>query len=130
VAAETGGAPEWTRGIQTMRLEIRTDGVDFVVSREPLPKLDMDGRQKADRDTGELLFTTELVAMDESGAEVIKVTTGGAPRVSKRHAVSVRGLVATPWNMDGRGGVAFRADAITPVTASAPAGTAATKAGA
>jgi hypothetical protein len=113
-----------------MRLEIRTDGVDFVVSREPLPKLDMDGRQKADRDTGELLFTTELVAMDNSGAEVIKVTTGGAPRVSKRHAVSVRGLVATPWNMDGRGGVAFRADAITPVTASAPAGTAATKAGA
>ena len=29
-------------------------------------------------------------------------------------------LVATPWNIDGRGGVAFRADAIAPVpTASA-----------
>ena len=111
-----------------MRLEIKTDGVDFVVSREPLAKLDMDGRQKADRDTGELLFTTELVAMDNSGAEVIKVTTGGAPRVSKRHAVAVRGLVATPWNMDGRGGVAFRADSITPLTAAAPAATSGTKA--
>ena len=111
-----------------MRLEIKTDGVDFVVSREPLAKLDMDGRQKADRDTGELLFTTEVVAMDDSGAEVIKVTTGGAPRVSKRHAVSVVGLVATPWNMDGRGGVAFRADSITPLTAAAPAATSGTKA--
>ncbi|HEY6423539.1 MAG TPA: hypothetical protein VIY28_09900 [Pseudonocardiaceae bacterium] len=30
-------------------------------------------------------------------------------------------LVATPWNIDGRGGVAFRADAIVPVP-TAPAG--------
>jgi hypothetical protein len=102
-----------------VRLEIRTDGVDFVVSREPMAKNDADGRQKADRDTGELLFTTELVAMDDSGAEVIKVTTAGAPRVVKRQAVRLVGLVATPWNMDGRGGVAFRADSI---TAAAPAG--------
>jgi len=114
-----------------MRLEINTNGVDFVVSREPLAKLDMDGRQKADRDTGELLFTTELVAMDDSGAEVIKVTTGGAPRVAKRQAVTVLGLVATPWNMDGRGGVAFRADSIAPVAAGTPAAAAAgAKAGA
>jgi hypothetical protein len=29
----------------------------------------------------------------------------------------VRKLVATPWNIDGRGGVAFRAEAIVPVAA-------------
>jgi len=104
-----------------VRLEIRTDGVDFVVSREPMAKNDADGRQKADRDTGELLYTTELVAMDDTGAEVIKVTTAGAPRVAKRQAVTVPGLVATPWNMDGRGGVAFRADSIAPVTAAGSA---------
>jgi hypothetical protein len=33
-----------------MQLEIRTEGVDFVVSRAPLPKNDNDGRQKTDRE--------------------------------------------------------------------------------
>ena len=98
-----------------MQLEIKTEGVDFVVSRTPQPKNDNDGRQKADRETGELLHVTELVAMDETGAEVIKVTTAGQPRVAKRQLVTVVKLVATPWNIDGRGGVAFRADAIVPV---------------
>jgi hypothetical protein len=107
-----------------VRLEILTDGVEFVVSREPSAKNEQEGRQKADRDTGELLYVTELVAMDDSGAEVLKVTTAGQPRVAKRQPVAVRGLVANPWNVDGRGGVAFRADTIAPlnVPASAKAG--------
>jgi hypothetical protein len=98
-----------------MQLEIKTEGVDFVVSRAPQPKNDNDGRQKTDRETGELLHVTELVAMDETGAEVIKVTTAGQPSVAKRQLVTVVKLVATPWTIDGRGGVAFRADAIVPV---------------
>jgi hypothetical protein len=53
--------------------------------------------------------------MDETGAEVIKVTTSGEPRVVKRQLVTVVRLVATPWIIEGRGGVAFRADAIVPV---------------
>src|SRR5918911_741921 len=98
-----------------MQLEIKTDGVEFVVSRAPQPKNDNDGRQKTDRETGELLHVTELVAMDETGAEVIKVTTAGQPQVTKRQLVMVVKLVATPWTIDGRSGVAFRADAIVPV---------------
>ncbi len=105
----------WESGV---KLEIKTEGVEFVVSRVPQAKNDNDGRQKADRGTGELLYATELVAMDDSGAEVIKVTTAGEPRVAKRQAVTVRGLVAMPWNVDGRGGVAFRADSIAPLTPS------------
>jgi hypothetical protein len=58
-----------------MQLSIKTEGVDVVVSRVPQPKNDSDGRQKADRDAGELLHVTELVAMDDTGAEVI--TAGG-----------------------------------------------------
>jgi hypothetical protein len=104
-----------------VKLEIKTDGVDFVVTHEPLAKQDMEGRQKADRGTGELLYVTELVAMDDSGAEVIKVTTAGAPKVTKRQPVAVRCLVANPWNVDGRGGVAFRADSIAPLTVAAGA---------
>jgi hypothetical protein len=104
-----------------MQLEIRTEGVEFVVSRAPQPKNDNDGRQKTDRETGALLHVTELVAMDATGAEVIKVTTAGEPKVLKRQFVTVLKLVATPWTIDGRGGVAFRAEAITPVPAT-PAG--------
>jgi hypothetical protein len=105
-----------------MRLEIKTEGVDFVVSRVPEPKSDGEGRQEADRGTGELLFSTELVAMDDSGAEVIKVTTAGAaPEVGKRQPVQVVGLIAVPWAIDGRSGVAFRADTVTAVKAAAGA---------
>ena len=107
-----------------MQLEIKTDGVEFVVSRAPQPKNGNDGRQKTDRETGELLHVTELVAMDETGAEVIKVTTAGQPRVTKRQAVTVVKLVATPWTIDGRGGVAFRAESITPVLTGASAASA------
>lgn len=45
-----------------MQLEIKTEGVEFVVSRAPQPKNDNDGRQKADRETGAPLHVTELVA--------------------------------------------------------------------
>jgi hypothetical protein len=103
-----------------MQLEIKTQGVDFVVSRAPQPKNDNDGQQKADRDTGELLQVTELVTMDDTGAEVLKVITAGEPGVTKRQLVTVVKLVATPWNIDGRGGVAFRADSIGPVPTAAP----------
>jgi len=113
-----------------VKLEIKTEGVEFVVSRVPQAKNDNDGRQKADRGTGELLYATELVAMDDSGAEVIKVTTAGEPRVAKRQAVTVRGLIAMPWNVDGRGGVAFRADSIAPLTPSGSGAVSGSRAGA
>jgi hypothetical protein len=102
-----------------MRLEIRADGVDFLVSRAPEPKKDGDGRQKADRDTGELLYTTELIAMDDTGGEVIKVVTAGEPKVVKKQSVKVTGLVVTPWAVDGRSGLSFRAESITPVKGAA-----------
>jgi hypothetical protein len=109
----------------TMQLEIKTQGVEFVVSRAPQPKNDNDGRQKADRDSGAPLYVTELVAMDDTGAEVIKVTTAGAPKVGKRQMVAVSGLVAVPWAVDGRSGVAFRADSVVPAKGGAASGAAA-----
>ena len=105
-----------------MLLELKTDGIDFVVSKEPEPKNDENGRQKADRTTGELLFVTELVVMDDTGAEVIRVTTGGAaPKVGRRQTVTVTGLRVQHWAMDGRSGLSFRADSIAPVSAPASA---------
>ena len=109
-----------------MQLRIVMDGIEFVVSKEAQPKNDETGAQKADRRTGELLYVTELVAMDDDGAEVIKVTTGGtAPEVGKRQLVHVTGLRVQHWAMEGRSGLTFRADSIAPVRAGAPRGTAA-----
>lgn len=104
-------------------MQLKTDGVDFVVSKMPAPKNDENGRQKADRTTGELQFVTELVAMDDDGAEVIKVTTGGAaPKVTKRQAVQVTGLRVMHWAMEGRSGLSFKAESIAPVRSGASAG--------
>src|SRR5436309_2493710 len=63
---------------------------------------------------------SDLPTNPASAAEVLKVTTAGAPRVAKRQAVAVRGLVANPWNVDSRGAVGFRADSIAQVRRPAP----------
>lgn len=106
-----------------MDLQLKTDGVDFVVSKLPAPKNDENGRQKADRLTGELQYVTELVAMDDDGAEVIKVTTGGAaPKVTRRQAVQVTGLRVMYWAMEARSGLSFKAESITPVRTGSGAG--------
>jgi hypothetical protein len=41
-----------------MQLKIKTEGVDFVVSRAPEPKNDNDSRQKTNRDTDEPPYVT------------------------------------------------------------------------
>jgi len=87
--------------------------------RPPEPRGDGDGRQKVDRASGESLYATELVAIDDTGAEVVKVTTAGAPKVAPDQMVQVSGLVALPWSMEGRSGVAFRAASTLPVKAGA-----------
>jgi hypothetical protein len=100
-----------------MRMELKTDRVQFLATRRPEPKTDGDGRQKRDRDTQEPLWQTELVAIDPDGAEVIRVATAGEPKVTPGQYVQVAELVATPWAMGDRNGVAYRAASITAVPA-------------
>jgi hypothetical protein len=83
-----------------MQLEIKTEGVDFMVSRAPHPKNDNNGRQKTDRETGAPLCVTELVAMDKTGAEVIKVTT--ARGTEDRQTAAGHGSQAGRHTMDHR----------------------------
>lgn len=90
-------------GTAKIQLEINTKGVDFVVPRALQPKYDNDGQQKVDRETGVPLHVTELVAMDDTGAEMIKVTIVGEPRGAGRQLVTMVKLVATPWNIRRHG---------------------------
>jgi hypothetical protein len=103
-----------------MRLEINVERKQFTVSRAPEPRTDAAGRQRKDKATDAPQWQVQLVAMDETGAEVIRVTVAGAPpEVVPGQQVQVVGLVAFPWQQDGRSGVAFRAESIQPVKARA-----------
>jgi hypothetical protein len=96
-----------------MKLKIDTIGVSFVCTRAPEQRVAFDtGQPRIDRETGQPLWQVQLMALDGSGAEVIAVTVAGDPRVAVAQPVQVEGLVALPWNQDGRSGVAYRADAI------------------
>ena len=78
-----------------MQLEIKAEGVDFVVSCAPQPKNDNDGRQKTDRETGAQLHVTEPVAMDQTGAEVpIRRGTGAGPGFAPDESVRSGGAPA------------------------------------
>jgi hypothetical protein len=105
-----------------MKLRVDTSGVQFTVTRAAEEKRDQNGKQKADRNTGELLFTVQLMALDETGGEMINVTVAGQPpKVTVGQFARVVELEAIPWATNGRNGTAFRARAIEPIAASAKA---------
>jgi hypothetical protein len=99
-----------------MKLFVDISRVHFTVTREAQEKQDDKGRQKADRTTGELLWTVQVMALDprdERGGEILNVTVAGQPpKVSMGQPVSLSELEAIPWATNGRSGVAFRAKSI------------------
>ncbi len=109
-----------------MRLKLDLRGVQFFLTKPAVPKVDREtGTQRADRDTGEMLFTVQVMALDESGGEVFAVTVpalASGPEVSVGQPVRLFDLVAIPWSQGDRSGVAFRASRWEPVAASSPTG--------
>lgn len=101
-----------------MKLLVNTNDVSFTVTRAAEEKNDQHGRQKADRRTGEPLWTVQVMALDEAGGEMLKVTVPGSPpKVSRGQQVNIADLEAIPWVQENKNGVAFRASSITAVTA-------------
>jgi hypothetical protein len=83
------------------------------------------GQLRVDRDTGRTVFQVGLCLMSGGSADVVNVSVPGEPSgVQLGMPVQVRDLVATPWENEGRHGIAFRASEIRPLSAppsSAPA---------
>jgi hypothetical protein len=73
-------------------------------------------------ENGEPLYLVQLIALTDGAAEILAVKVAGMPSgIRQGHPVKVTGLVAQPWTMNDRSGVAFRAARVEPVVAQAKA---------
>jgi hypothetical protein len=96
-----------------MKLYVDASTKQVTVSREPVEKVDTNGRQKTERGTGRPMWSTQVFVLDDDGGEVIAITTAGEkPNVKVGQLVAVSKLEALPWATNGRNGVAFRAEEI------------------
>jgi hypothetical protein len=100
-----------------MRLPIDTTTLSLIAGSEPRPVLDMEGRPRADRATGEVLYAVDVVALGgDDGAEVWPIRIAGEPKgIRQGQPIRVSGLTAAPWEMENRHGITFRASAIEPM---------------
>jgi hypothetical protein len=97
-----------------MRFPIDVRSLTFIAGSDPVGVMDMEGRQRSDKATGELLWGLDLVALGgKDGAEVWHVGVAGEPKgISTGQPVKVQGLTAMTWEIDGRHGVSFRVDGL------------------
>jgi hypothetical protein len=109
-----------------MRLLVDIARVTFTVTKAVEEKRDQNKMQKTDRTTGEPLWTTQVMALDESGGDMLTITTAGTPpKVNVGQTVHPVELEAIPWATNGRNGVAYRASSLTPTAGTSSAKTAA-----
>ena len=105
-----------------MKLPVDTSAIAFLCALEPQPVLAFDTKQPRADENGEPLFVVQLIAMTDGAAEILAVKVPGMPSgLRQGHPVKVHGLVAQPWSMADRAGVAFRAARVEPVVVQAKA---------
>ena len=105
-----------------MKLPVDTSSIAFLCALEPQPVLDFETRRPRTDENGEPLYVVQLIALAEGAAEILAVKVPGMPSgIRQGHPVKVHGLVAQPWTMADRSGVAFRAARIEPAVPQAHA---------
>src|SRR3954454_1241445 len=95
-----------------MRLPIDTSGMTFMAAAPARPVTDFDTRQHKVDENGELLYNLQVVALDTEGAQIITVKVPGDPSLTQGAMLELDGLMAMPWSMNERSGVAFRANRV------------------
>jgi hypothetical protein len=106
-----------------MKLPVDTSAIAFLCALEPQPLLEFDTKRPRADENGEPLYVIQLIALAEGAAEILAVKVPGQPSAGIRqgHPVKVTGLVAQPWSMNDRAGVAFRAARVEPAVPAAKA---------
>ncbi len=100
-----------------MKIYVDTTDVTFQVAMKSKPKVDEKGTQRSEKGTGRPMWSTQVIALDETGGEVINITTvGEIPSVEVGQFVALEQLEAKAWATNGRNGTAFRAESLKPLT--------------
>ena len=93
-----------------MKLPVDTSAIAFLCAVEAEPVVDFETKRPRADENGEPLYMVQLIAMSDGAADIIAVKVPGQPSgLRQGHPVKVTGLVAQPWTMGDRSGVAFRA---------------------
>jgi hypothetical protein len=106
-----------------MKLPVDTAAIAFLCAMPPEPLVDFETKRPRADENGEPLYVIQLLAMGDGSADLLAVKVPGMPSQAIRqgHPVKVHGLVAQPWTMNDRSGVAFRAARVEPAVAQAKA---------
>ena len=105
-----------------MKLPVDPSAIAFLCAVEAEPLVDFETKRPRADENGEPLYMVQLIAMTDGAAEILAVKVPGMPSgIRQGHPVKVVGLVAQPWTMGDRSGVAFRAARIEPAIAQAKA---------
>jgi hypothetical protein len=105
-----------------VKLPVDTSAIAFLCALEPQPLLAFDTKQQRADENGEPLYVVQLIALAEGEAEIRAVKGPGLPTgLRQGQPVKVTGLVAQPWTMNDRSGVAFRAARVEPAVSAAKA---------
>jgi hypothetical protein len=106
-----------------MKLPVDTSAIAFLCAMPPEPVVDFETKRPRADENGEPLYVVQLIALAENSAEILAVKVPGMPSANIRqgHPVKVHGLVAQPWTMNDRSGVAFRAARVEPAVPQAKA---------
>ena len=105
-----------------MKLPVDTSAIAFLCAVEAEPVVDFETKRPRADENGEPLYVVQLITLTDGAAEILAVKVPGLPSgLRQGHPVKVSGLVAQPWTMADRSGVAFRAARIEPAVAQAQA---------
>jgi hypothetical protein len=99
-----------------MPLYLDMTGAQVMVSGLAEAKKDQNGVQRTEKETGRLMWTTQLfVQRPDKGYAIMVTTAGEKPDVPMGTYVTAVELEALPWNANGKNGTAYRAAALKPI---------------
>jgi hypothetical protein len=96
-----------------VRLPVDAAAMTLVAMAAPEPVVDFATRAPKADANGLPLYTVQVAAMFQEQGEVLAVKVAGEPAgITAGMAVQITGLVAQPWELGERSGIAYRAASI------------------
>src|SRR5215831_3286633 len=102
-------------------IPVDTSSLVTLCATPPVPRVRDTGELRTDKASGQTLYEVGMLVVHNSSADVVKVSVPGEPKgLATGQPVRVTGLVALPWEQNGRHGIAFQATKIEPASTVKP----------